>query len=76
MKNKILKFIFQKKYQNILNLSIENYQSTVFFFSDSLATILDFLFPEIYTTLFAEFIDLGCNYPSKARYYHECGFSI
>ena len=50
-------------------MSVENYEATVFYHSDSLPTVLAFFFPETFLKGCAVSIVLGPNHPSKARYY-------
>ena len=48
---------------------MEDYQSTVFYHSDSLPTVLAFLFPKTYLKGCAVSTVLGRSYSSKAYYY-------
>ena len=48
---------------------MEDYQSTIFYHSDSLPTVLAFLFPKTYLKGCAVSTVLGLSYSSKACYY-------
>ena len=57
-------------------MSVENYQSTVFYQSDSLAMVLAFLFPEIYLMGCATLRALGRNCFSKVCYYYPVNVAL